>query len=121
MARETKAQREARLEAERLERVAVAKATYVERMMAVLRRATKQNFELEVLETMRFLVTNRDSREDYFYVSPSWSEQADMDLNELEWSVESKEEAAAEAERRANVRANALAKLTSEERELLKL
>jgi hypothetical protein len=68
MARETKAQREARLELEAAQRLEVAKATYVERMMAVLRRATKQNFELEVSDSMRFLVTDRDGREDYFYV-----------------------------------------------------
>jgi hypothetical protein len=121
MARETKAQREARLELERQERLAVAKATYVERMMSVLRRATKQNFELTVSLSDSFLVSDRDDNSSYFYVSPAWSEQADMNLNELEWSVESKEERAAEAERRANVRANALAKLTAEERELLKL
>ena len=119
MARETKAQREARLEAERLERVAVAKATYVERMVAVLRRASKQNFELDVSESMRFLVTDRDGREDYFYVSPAWDESADMELVELEQSVEWKEERAAEAERQYNLRKNALAKLTDEERKAL--
>jgi hypothetical protein len=119
MARETKAQREVREAAEKAQRLEVAKATYVERMMAVLRRATKQNFELEVSETMRFLATDRDGREDYFYVSPVWDESADMELEELEQSVEWKEEAAAEAERLRNLRQTALAKLTDEERRAL--
>jgi len=121
MARETKAQREARLELEAAQRLEVAKATYVERMMAVLRRATKQNFELEVSETMHFRVTDRDGREDYFYVSPDWDTSADMALEELEQSVEWKEERAAEAERQYNLRKNALAKLTDEERKALSL
>ena len=119
MARETKAQREARLELEAAQRLEVAKATYVERMMAVLRRASKQNFELDVSESMRFLVTDRDGREDYFYVSPAWDESADMELEELEQSVEWKEEAAADAERLRNLRKNALAKLSEEERTAL--
>lgn len=121
MARETKAQREARLELEAAQRLEVAKATYVERMMAVLRRASKQNFELDVAESMRFLVTDRDGREDYFYVSPAWDESADMELVELEQSVAWKEERAAEAERQYNLRKNALAKLTDEERRALSL
>jgi len=121
MARETKAQREARLELEAAQRLEVAKATYVERMMAVLRRASKQNFELDVSESMRFLVTDRDSREDYFYVSPNWDKSADMALVELEQSVEWKEEAAAESQRRYQVKQTALAKLSDEERQLLGL
>ena len=119
MARETKAQREVREAAEKAQRLEVAKATYVERMMAVLRRATKQNFELEVSETMHFRVTDRDGREDYFYVSPAWDESADMELVELEQSVEWKEEAAEDAERLRNLRKNALAKLSEEERTAL--
>lgn len=121
MARETKAQRLAREDAERQESLAVAKATYVERMMAVLRRASKQNFELEVSETMHFRVTDRDGREDYFYVSPAWDESADMELEALEQSVEWKEEAAAESHRRFQVKQTALAKLSEEERQLLGL
>ena len=121
MARETKAERLAREAAEKAQRLEVAKATYVERMMAVLRRATKQNFELEVSETMHFRVTDRDGREDYFYVSPDWDKSADMALEELEQSVEFKEEAATEAERLRNLRQTALAKLTEAERRALSL
>ena len=121
MARETKAQREARLEAERLSQLAVAKTTYVERMMAVLARATKENFELRVLDD-EFVVSNRDdSRATPYFVKPVWSEVADVNLFELEMSVEFKEEARAESERRYQAKQTALAKLTKEERELLNL
>lgn len=121
MARETKAQREARLELETSQRVFVAKATYVERMMALLARATKENFELRVLDD-EFVVSNRDdSRATPYFVKPVWSEVADVNLFELEMSVEFKEEERAESERRYQVKQNALAKLTKEERELLNL
>jgi len=121
MARETKAQREARFEAERLAQMAVAKSTYTERFMALLARATKENFELTVA-TNEFMLSNRDSRfTNEYFVRPVWDEVADMQLYELEMAVEFKEEERAESERRYQVKQNALAKLTKEERELLNL
>jgi hypothetical protein len=116
MARETKAQREARLELELQGRLAMARATYTERMMAVLERAVKENFELTV-KGNQFLVADRDNRHaDTFRVYPEWTVVSDAALYDLEVSVELKEEARAEREQRANVRATALAKLTAEER-----
>jgi hypothetical protein len=121
MAKETKAQRDARLEAERLAQVEVAKSTYTDRMMAVFARATKMNFDLDVKDA-KFIVHDRDSNHREVYsVDPVWSELADSDLYSLEMAVEFKEEVAAERERKANLRATALAKLTAEERELLNL
>ena len=121
MARETKAQRVARLEAEHLQRVEMARATYTERMMAVLERAVRENFELNV-SNGQFVVEDRDSRYRQAYnLQPTWTETADMDLYSLEVSVELKEEASAELVRKAQVRGKALAKLTEEERELLGL
>jgi hypothetical protein len=121
MARETKAQREARLEAERLALVAVAKATYTERMMALLARAVRENFEMTV-DANEFKLSDRDSRfRNEYWVAPVWAEVADVQLYELEMAVEDKEQARAEREQRANVRAAALAKLTAEEREELGL
>ena len=122
MARETNAQRDARLEAERLARVEVAKATYTERMMAVFHRAVKMNFEVAVKPNTHFALSDRDERRSTpFFVSPVWSELADSDLYSLEMAVEFKEEVVAERERKANLRATALAKLTKEEKELLGL
>jgi hypothetical protein len=121
MARETKAQREARLELAHEGRLAMARATYTERMMAVLERAVKENFELTV-RSGKFVVEDRDERRvSPYVVQPTWSETADMDLYSLEVSVELKEEASAELVRKAQVRGKALAKLTEEERELLGL
>jgi hypothetical protein len=116
MARKTLAQMAAEAEVERQAQLAVARATYTERMMAVLERAVKENFELTV-KGNQFLVADRDDRHvSPFYVYAVWAETADMDLYSLEVSVELKEEARAEREQKALVRATALAKLTAEER-----
>jgi hypothetical protein len=121
MAKETKAQRDARLEAETAQRVAVAKATYTERMMSLLERAVKENFELTV-ENQCFAVRNRDARGfDSYAVTPAWNDMADCELFELEMAVNSKEEEREERERLAKAKATALAKLTVEDREALGL
>ena len=117
MARKTKAELAAEREAEQAQQVAVAKATYTERMMAVLERAVKENFQLEVRDG-KFCVEDRDDRRfsGTFYLPPAWDTMADVDLFQLEVAVELKEEARAEREQKAKVRATALAKLTAEER-----
>jgi hypothetical protein len=121
MAKETKAQRDARFDAEREARMEVAKATYTERMMAVFARATKMNFDLDVKDA-KFVVHDRDSNyREVYSVDPVWNVLADSDLYSLEMAVEFKEEVAAERERKANLRASALAKLTVEDREALGL
>jgi len=121
MARETVAQRTARLETEQAQREAVAKATYMTRVMSVLERATKANFELEVRDRL-FVLEDRDDRRGGTYRFPAeWSLDADNALDSLEFEVGYKEEAMREAARRAQVRAAALSKLSQEERELLGL
>jgi hypothetical protein len=121
MARKTLAQMAAEAEVEHQAQLAVAKATYTERMMALLARAVRENFEMTV-DANEFKLSDRDSRfRNEYWVSPVWTEVADVQLYELEMAVEDKEQARAEREQRANVRAAALAKLTAEEREELGL
>jgi hypothetical protein len=121
MARKTKAELAAEFEAEHQAQLAVARATYTERMMAILERAVRENFELNV-SNGKFVVEDRDERRRTAHLlQPTWTETADMDLYSLEVSVEMKEEASAELVRKAQVRGKALAKLTEEERELLGL
>ena len=121
MARKTKAEQQAEREAELMARLAVAKATYTERLMTVLERATKENFELEV-KNMMFKVEDRNERRrDPYFLQPAWSETADMDLYSLELSVELKEEARAESERLSALRRQAFLKLTEEEQQALGL
>ncbi len=121
MARKTKAELAAEFEAEHQAQLAVARATYTERMMAVLERAVRENFELAV-SNGKFVVEDRDERRRAEHLlQPTWTETADMDLYSLEMLVELKEEARAERERVSNLRATALAKLSEDEREALGL
>jgi hypothetical protein len=119
MARETKAQREAREAFDRAQELAQAEASYVDRLMGSLRRAVKYNFELDVAETDRFLLVDRDDTSELFYVSPTWSKQADDELEDLNQAVDYKVAVEDERNRRRRLREQALSKLSPEEREVL--
>lgn len=112
MAKETKAQREARWEAE-----------YLPRLMAALEEATnKNNYELMVVDG-KFKLRNRDveSWYDPTWLSPTYS-MNDFDvLEDLEFELNLARQAREEAERKLATRQAALAKLTKEEREALGL
>jgi hypothetical protein len=128
MAKETKAQRDARFDAEREARLAKQVAEYPARLMAVLARATNAYFELTVHDN-KFQVAYRDGNgynETYslkmaYAHSPNSQEQ----LEELEWKLDRHEQELAEKKRLAEVKAEALRKVnelfTAEERELLNL
>ena len=121
MARETKAERLVREAMEREAYEAEMAATYPQRLMSMLERATKVNFELEVREG-RFLLTDRDDRRDRVVeLTLVYSKENQEGLHELDWRVDVKEEAEREAARRYAVKQAALAKLSKEEKELLGL
>ncbi len=121
MARETKAERLAREAAEKLAQQAAQAATYPQRLMAMLERATKANFELTVKDG-EFLLSDRDDRSaGWTVLTMIWGTENEGELQELDWRLEIKEEAEREAQRRMLVRNQALNKLTQEERELLGL
>lgn len=122
MARETKAQRLEREAAERAAYEAEMAATYPQRLMAMLERATKVNFELTV-EAGAFLLEDRDER-DYNrrqVLTLEYNQANQETLHELDWRVELKEEREREAQRKFQLRQAALAKLSKEEREELGL
>ena len=121
MARETRAEREARLALERAAHEAEMSASYPGRLMAMLERAVKVNYELTVKDS-KFRLEDRDDRRDRVVeLTLTYSAANQEALHELDWRVEMKEEAQREAERRAALRRNALSKLTAEEREELGL
>jgi hypothetical protein len=121
MARETKAERLAREAAEKLVQQAALAATYPQRLMALLERATNANFELTVKDG-EFLLNNRDAyRAEAVALTLTYSEANEDALQALDWRVEMKEEAEREAQRRVMVRNQALNKLSLEEREILGL
>jgi hypothetical protein len=119
MARETRAQRLEREAAERAAYEAEQSATYPQRLMAMLERACKANYELAVKDSL-FVVRDRDSDWDERYkLDIHYTADYNSTLDALECSVQIKEEAEREAERRAAVLRAARAKLTPEELELL--
>jgi hypothetical protein len=121
MARETKAERLAREAAEAAALAAEQAATYPQRLMAMLERATNAYFELTVKDG-EFLLNDRDDRSAWTAVlTMVWNTENEGELQELDWRVELKEEAEREALRRVTVRNTALSKLSLEERELLGL
>lgn len=121
MARKTKAElvaeREAALEAARFEE----QLAYPSRLMAALEDAvTNNNYELTVRAGV-FVLTNRNARRpDQFYeLWYSYSSVAQFNLEDLEDTLRDAAEERELANRRFEMKQNALSKLTKEERELL--
>jgi hypothetical protein len=119
MAREAKEQRLAREAAENAAYEAEQKATYPQRLMAMLERATKVDFELTV-QSGWFVVTERNNRDKEEYeFSLEYGATNESNLEGLGWDVRYKEQEQEEAQRKYQLRQNALAKLSKEEREEL--
>jgi len=121
MARETKAQRLARELDEREAYFAEQEASYPARLMNTLRRSSSAWFDLTVVDN-KFRVSSLNKRDrDVWELDYQYNQESQDFLEDLERAVSMKEAELAEAERVNLVRANARAKLTEEERELLNL
>lgn len=121
MARETKAERTARMEAQRKAQLAQQAAEFPTKLMGVLERACKVNFEVTVVGGM-FVVGDRDDRLEFpAKMLPTFTEQSQEELNDLERRVWWKEEELRAAQRKVELKVAALAKLSAEEREALGL
>ena len=119
MARMTKMQREAAEEAVRVEQEKQLRGEYPTRLMKALSRATDLQFVLSVVDDS-FVVTDPNERYgEVFTMSYEYNAEAEQQLYDLELELKLKYAEFAEKERRQQVRANALAKLSFEERELL--
>lgn len=126
MARETVAQRNARLAQEREERLEAERSAYPLRLMNLLERASNLGrFDLTVRNGL-FYVVDRDARYDREYeLAYSWNTDNQSVLENFSYTVEAVEEELAEARRRVEVKREAERKvrelLSDEERELLGL
>lgn len=117
MARETKAQREARVANEKLLHEQESMKSYHQRLMATLEMASKEGANIDVVAGA-FVVTGWN---DTFVMSLEWNWKNDYTLSDLQFQVDTAVYARAEEKRKAELRNNALAKLTQEERELLNI
>ena len=126
MARETVAQRNARMAAEREARLVAEREAYPARLMALLEQVSNEpQFELSVKNGFFNVQDRNDRYRSEYELSYSWSEHAQETMNDLTWKVEQAEQERAEAARRVAVKKEAERKvrelLSEEERELLGL
>lgn len=122
MVRETAKQRREREEAEVSARIAEEKAAYPTRLMEALHRASNHTAEIAVGKNLKFVVSYVDEWGDkqQIFLPTTVDNHLDMwHLNELTRVLDRKDEEVAEAKRVAELRKNAIAKLTDEEREIL--
>lgn len=124
MARETKAQRMEREAAEQAAQEATQRANYHTMLMTALESATQENnYELEVRAGM-FKLRDRDSSDGWreaTLLTLSYNQESWEALEDLNFRLQLKAEARAEAERKLEAKKAALAKLTQEEKQLLGL
>lgn len=119
MARMTKAQREAAEEAARVEQENQLRAEYPTRLMKALSQATELKFVLSVVDDSFVVTEPYETYPESFVMNYEYNAEAEQQLYDLELELKLKYAEFAEKERRQQVRANALAKLSFEERELL--
>jgi hypothetical protein len=128
MARETAAQRNARFDAEREQRLQEQKAAYPSRLMSVFARVNNQyDWQLKVVDTS-FEVSNPYSSsydKKMYLLNYSYDTVSQENLEDLEYMLTDLEERQAEAKRQSEVKAEAQRKvrelLNDEERALLGL
>ena len=115
----TKAQREAAEEVARVEQENQLRAEYPTRLMKALSRATELQFVLSVVDDSFVVTEPNETYPELFTMSYEYNAEAEQYLYDLELELKLKYAEFVEKERRQQVRANALAKLSDEERELL--
>ena len=119
MARMTKMQREAAEEAVRVEQEKQLHVEYPTRLMKALSQATELQFVLSVVDGSFVVIDPGERYPEVFTMSYEYNAEAEQQLYDLELELSVKYAEFTEKERRQQVRANALAKLSFEERELL--
>lgn len=122
MVRETAKQRREREEAEVSAKIAEEKAAYPTRLMEALHRASCHTAEIAVGKNLKFVVSYVDEwgdKQEIFLPTTVETHLEMWPLNELTRVLDRKDVEVAEAKRVADLRKNAIAKLTDEEREIL--
>ena len=119
MARMTKMQREAAEEAACVEQETQLRAEYPTRLMKALSQATELKFVLSVVDDSFVVTEPNETYPELFTMNYEYNAEAEQQLYDLELELKLKYDEFVEKERRQQVRANALAKLSDEERELL--
>jgi hypothetical protein len=101
------------------QRIALHNLEYPERLMAVLARSTDAYFDLDVRDN-KFRVTDRNNS-DYWDLAYAHSSNSQERLEDLVWTLDQRDAAAAEAKRKDDLARAAFNKLSREEQEALGL
>ena len=120
MARETRAQREARWALEVEAQHKANSNAYLSRLMGILEVARSESFELRV-ENARFVLLDFSTSNAKFSFASAYNEDDWFELDRFEQQLEYRKREHEEQARRVAAKQAALAKLTKEERELLGL
>ena len=120
MAKETKAQRQAREQAEIDALYEVVVQTYQDRLMHTMQRACEVNFELTVKDG-QFLLFDRDEAHRKYWLAVKHSDDNECVLQNLSFEVNYKIAEQEQAKRKLELKRSALAKLSEEERRVLGL
>lgn len=128
MARDTMATKQARMVAYREAEQAKLAQAFPSNLLVALQGSAKFNFETEFTNN-QLVVTNRDSGKQFLFglfagataLKVEWTEENQLQLDNLEFDVHLKAEAQRQADRRQALRESAFAKLTDEEVDALGL
>lgn len=118
MSRESKAAAIARKNREMEEEASWRERDYPSRLMLILERALRVNYDIDVVD-QKFYLVDRDERNDTYTFSNVYSGENSEVLDSLACEIIRKEKKEAERNRLATVRWNAINKLTEEERQVL--
>jgi hypothetical protein len=122
MARKTKAEQQAELDALNAAAMLADAEAYPAKLMAALEEATtKNNYELTVRNGMFNLRDRDSSRDSTLSLSMAYTGNSFDALENLEWDLQEKAAERAESERLSAVRRAAFAKLSEEEKTALGL
>lgn len=124
MARENKAERLAREAKEQHEMVLQLEKEYPLKLMQVLSRAHRFDYEVVPVATatwLGFSILHLHGSDEGFRVGYTFSLENDHVLDEMTWTLDFIEEKELEEKRKREVRSAALAKLSDEEKKLLGL
>jgi hypothetical protein len=100
---------------------ALARVAYPARLMQALERATGRDFNMELtVVNMQFQVEDRDNLDNTWVMAATWNPVA-WELDDFENYLDRRAAEKVQAQRKADLRRDALAKLTDEEKELLNL
>jgi len=120
MARETRAQREARLAAEQEANRRKHQEHYMPRLLALLESAFIEGFALRV-EAGRFVLSEKFNSHGTFSFAAEYNDDDWFDMERLYQEINYRKQEREEQAQRAEAKRAALAKLTANERDLLGL